>query len=97
MCKVKKKIDVFRAADLPKLYRDIFESYHNESDLLSELLQNAIDSIRIAKPDAPLVEIRFNVKDKVLSVKACPFKYIISFKSCISFTESILSLPSTGP
>ena len=69
MCKVKKKIDVFRAADLPKLYRDIFESYHNESDLLSELLQNAIDSIRIAKSDAPLVEIRFNVKDKVLSVK----------------------------
>ena len=69
MSERKKRIRVFEAADIPKIYRNIFESYHNESDLLSELLQNAIDSIRIGKPDNPLVEIKFNQEDKTLTVK----------------------------
>ena len=69
MAESRKKIKVFEAADIPKLYRDIFESYHNDSDLLSELLQNAVDSIRIADPINPLIEITFNSKNKLLKIK----------------------------
>lgn len=69
MVETRKRIRVFEAANIPKMYRDVFESYHNESDLLSELLQNATDSIRIAKPDNPLIEIKFSKKDKTITVK----------------------------
>lgn len=30
----KRQIKVFEAIDIPKIYKDIFESYHNDSDLL---------------------------------------------------------------
>ncbi len=65
----RKRIDIFKAADLPKIYRDLFASYHNNSDLLAELLQNAIDSIRIAMPDTPIVEITFYKNEKKVVVK----------------------------
>jgi len=43
------KIGIFKEADLSKLARDIIESYHYETDFLSELLQNAVDSVRRAE------------------------------------------------
>ena len=73
MEKPKKRIRIFEAADIPKMYRDIFESYHNDSDLLSELLQNAIDSIRIAKPDNPLVQSLKSGKIKLLDMNFTPY------------------------
>jgi len=44
--KRKEKIGIFREADIGRIARDIIESYHYETDFLSELLQNAVDSIR---------------------------------------------------
>src|SRR5262245_48620199 len=64
-----KRIKIFDVANLPKIYQDIFESYHNQSDLLAELLQNAVDSVRMSSSDNPLIEIRFDHKNKVLTVK----------------------------
>ena len=65
----KKRVKVFQAADIAKMYSNIFDAYHNDSDLLAELLQNAVDSIRMEKTDNPLVEITFNQKKQSLSVK----------------------------
>ena len=59
---MKRKIKVFEAANIPKIYKNIFDAYHNDSDLLAELLQNAVDSIRMAKPDNALIEIKFDAK-----------------------------------
>ena len=69
MTNTRKKIKIFDAANLPKIYQNIFESYHNQSDLLAELLQNAVDSVRMSNSDNPLIEIKFNQKTKVLTVK----------------------------
>jgi hypothetical protein len=41
-----KEIGIFTEADLPKIARGIIESYHYDTDFLSELLQNAVDAIR---------------------------------------------------
>lgn len=65
----KKRVKVFQAADIAKMYSNIFDAYHNDSDLLAELLQNAIDSIRMEKTDNPLVEIIFNNKNQSINVK----------------------------
>src|SRR5262245_55980120 len=69
MTSARKRIKIFEAANLPKIYQDIFESYHNQSDLLAELLQNAIDSVRMSSSDNPLIEIKFDQRNKVLIVK----------------------------
>jgi len=44
--KVLGEIGIFREADLSRIAKDIIDSYHYEEDFLSELLQNATDSIR---------------------------------------------------
>jgi len=55
----RKKIDLFKAADIAQVYQVLFESYHHDSDLLSELLQNAVDSIRMANPGQPCIDVKF--------------------------------------
>lgn len=65
----KRKIDLFRAADISQVYQVLFESYHHDSDLLAELLQNAVDSIRMAKFQQPHIEIKFYEADKKISVR----------------------------
>jgi Histidine kinase-, DNA gyrase B-, and HSP90-like ATPase len=65
----RKRIRIFDAANIPKIYQNIFQSYHNQSDLLAELLQNAVDSVRMSNSDNPLIEIKFDQKNKVLTVK----------------------------
>jgi molecular chaperone HtpG len=69
MASNRKRIKIFDAANLPKIYQNIFESYHNQSDLLAELLQNAVDSVRMSNSDNPLIEIKFDQRTKILSVK----------------------------
>src|SRR5215210_534717 len=69
MASNRKRIKIFDAANLPKISQNIFESYHNQSDLLAELLQNAVDSVRMSNSDNPLIEIKFDQRTKILFVK----------------------------
>lgn len=39
-------IGIFRDANLVRLAQGIIESYHYDTDFLSELVQNAVDAIR---------------------------------------------------
>lgn len=69
LSQARRVIDLFRAVDIPRLYKALFESYHHDSDLLAELLQNAVDSIRMANPKIPRVDISFDEVEKRVSVR----------------------------
>jgi hypothetical protein len=63
------KIGIFKEADLSKLAKGIIESYHYETDFLSELLQNAVDSIRRAgKKGIPKIEIEYDAPKGLFTV-----------------------------
>ena len=64
-----KRIRVFRAADVPKMYRNMLDSYHGEADLLAELLQNALDSIRMSGESKPQITVVFDPQRRRLTVR----------------------------
>lgn len=65
----RKRIGIFKEADLSQLAKDLIDSYHYDTDFLSELLQNAVDSIRrTGRKKNNRIEVEFNTHQNYFTV-----------------------------
>jgi len=64
------EVGLFRDADLVRLARGVIESYHYDTDFLSELVQNAVDAIRETKRDREnVISVCYNSSKGMYSIK----------------------------
>ena len=63
------RIGIYKEADLSQLARDLIDSYHYETDFLSELLQNAVDAVRrTGRKTGNVIEVEFNAPQGLFTV-----------------------------
>jgi hypothetical protein len=63
------KVGIFREADLTQLAQGIIQSYHYETDFLSELIQNSVDSIRRAGSQGiPKITVDYNAPKGLFTI-----------------------------
>lgn len=63
-----KKIDLSGVINVPHLWRGILDSYHNFYDLISELVQNSVDSVRKANNVESEITVSFDQQNQTITV-----------------------------
>lgn len=64
-----KKIELKKGMDYEKIAEGVVESYHNETDVYSEAIQNAVDSIFESKIKYPKLTITLDKTDNSFKIK----------------------------
>ncbi len=64
-----KTIGIYSEADLVRIARDIIESYHYDTDFLAELLQNAIDAVRLSQASTREIHVEYDAPRGLFTVE----------------------------
>jgi hypothetical protein len=65
----RKRVKIFSRADILETTRNLLKSYHSDTDVLSELIQNSINNLLLFKSPNPSLSIAYNLQANELEVR----------------------------
>ncbi len=62
-------IGIYTEADLVRIARDIIDSYHYDTDFLAELVQNAVDAVRLSEKENREIIVEYDAPKGLFTIR----------------------------